>query len=365
MTSTTATADASTPRLLVVRNDKLGDFMLAWPALATLKAARPAPHITALVPSYTAPVARLCPWIDEVILDPGDEAPKAQQRQLLASLRQGHFTALLTLFSTTRIGWLGLRAGIPLRMAPATKWAQLFYNRRITQRRSRSDRPEYVYNQQLAEAMVEALALSPGEAVRPPFWPHPEDDKEQRRLALASQLGLASTGSWIYLHPGSGGSAVNLSPDAYAQLAQDVDRRMRQQGATQPHWIVTAGPGEDAVANTLVARLESAGLSARRLPPAAGLADFACSIAAADAFVAGSTGTLHIAGCLDVITVGFYPSHRSATPLRWQTCNAPEHRLAFHPPPGDQARDMSAVDLDEAAAAIAATLVDADRRATS
>jgi ADP-heptose:LPS heptosyltransferase len=43
-------------RILVVRNDKLGDFMLAWPALALLKQA--GCEVTVLVPEYTAPLAR-------------------------------------------------------------------------------------------------------------------------------------------------------------------------------------------------------------------------------------------------------------------------------------------------------------------
>ena len=37
-------------RILVVRNDKLGDFMLAWPALACLKRAHPDNHVGVLVP---------------------------------------------------------------------------------------------------------------------------------------------------------------------------------------------------------------------------------------------------------------------------------------------------------------------------
>ncbi|MEC8901958.1 MAG: lipopolysaccharide heptosyltransferase family protein, partial [Pseudomonadota bacterium] len=69
-------------RLLVVRNDKIGDFMLAWPALACLKQASPEPHVTVLVPAYTAPLAKACPGVDEVIIDPGSQADKAAQQAL-------------------------------------------------------------------------------------------------------------------------------------------------------------------------------------------------------------------------------------------------------------------------------------------
>jgi len=353
----THSLDSDTPpRLLVVRNDKLGDFMLAWPALATLKAASPAPHISVLVPSYTAPLARQCPWIDEVVLDPGDAAPRDEQRQLLRHLRAGAFDALLTLFSTPRIGWLGWRAGIPVRVAPATKWAQLFYNRRIAQRRSRSVKPEYAYNRDLADATIGALGLSPGKPVTPPYWPEGAARRDTERHRLSEELALDGERLWLFLHPGSGGSAVNLSPEAYAEFAADIDRRLIAAGHSAPTWVLTAGPGEEACADALAQTLRRQGLTAHRQPARAGLAAFACSLAAADAVIAGSTGPLHVAGCLDLITVGFYPSHRSATPLRWQTCNVEDRRLAFHPPEGADTIDMSAIDLGAAAKATAERL---------
>ena len=51
-------------KLLVIRNDKLGDFILAWPAFALLKQSAPHLRLSALVPQYTAPLARFCPYID-------------------------------------------------------------------------------------------------------------------------------------------------------------------------------------------------------------------------------------------------------------------------------------------------------------
>lgn len=345
----------SSPHLLVVRNDKLGDFMLAWPALARLKAARPTPRVSVLVPAYTAPMARLCPWIDDVIIDPGESAGRADHRELLATLRQRRFDALLTLFSTPRIGWLGWRAGIPLRLAPATKWAQIFYNARIRQRRSRSERPEYVYNIELADKLIEALGLVAGEPVTPPFWPLAAEVRRRERARIAGELGLQEARPWCFLHGGSGGSAVNLSTQRYVELIDGIERRLAAD-SPRPHWILTAGPGEEAVADAICAPLQQAGISAHRLPPRQGLGEFATSLAAADLFIAGSTGPLHIAGCLDLATAGFYPSRRSATPLRWQTCNAEGHRLAFCPPAEAAQQDMASIDIQAAAETISALL---------
>ncbi|QTF92754.1 glycosyltransferase family 9 protein [Halomonas sp. BM-2019] len=349
MTATSAAPGAS-PRLLVVRNDKLGDFMLAWPALARLKAASPVPQVSVLVPAYTAPMARLCPWVDQVLIDPGEHASRTELRRLLAAVKAARFDALLTLFSTPRIGWLGWRAGIPLRLAPATKWVQLFYNRRVVQRRSRSEKPEYRYNQELAEALLGELGLIPDAAPEPPYWPLPASERGAQRRRLTEELGLDPVRPWVFLHGGSGGSAVNLSSAQFARLVREVDARLAGEGRAQ--WVLTAGPGETATAEAIAAPLREAGIEAHHLPPRAGLDDFAHTLAAADLFVAGSTGPLHIAGCLDIATAGFYPAHRSATPLRWQTCNRAGHRLAFCPPEGAGEQEMTSIDLDAAAAAI-------------
>lgn len=362
MTATFAASGAS-PRLLVVRNDKLGDFMLAWPALACLKAARPMPHISVLVPAYTAPMARLCPWIDEVLIDPGEGADRAASRRLLTEVKAARFDALLTLFSTPRIGWLGWRAGIPLRLTPATKWAQIFYNRRVVQRRSRSEKPEYRYNQELAETLLAALGLATGAAPEPPYWPLPVSERRAQCRRLTAELGLDPTRPWCFLHGGSGGSAVNLTPQQYAQLVLNVMARLA--GGPQPQWILTAGPGEEATAEAIQAPLLEAGVPVHRLPIREGLADFATSLAAADLFIAGSTGPLHIAGCLDIATAGFYPARRSSTPLRWQTCNRAEHRLAFCPPEGAGEQDMASIDIAAAADQISNFLISHNRREAS
>ncbi len=126
--------------------------------------------------------------------------------------------------------------------------------------------------------------------------------------------------------------------------------------APRPHWLLTAGPGEAPAAQQLCAMLCAEGLQAQVLPPRPGLADFALTLACADLFIAGSTGPLHVAACLNRPTAGFYPARRSATALRWQTCNEASRRLAFSPPDGAADSDMGAIDLDAAAAAIVTLL---------
>ena len=64
----TNTSEGRIMKILVIRNDKLGDFVQAFPAFAMLKASNPELKLTALVPAYTAPLAQICPYLDDVIM---------------------------------------------------------------------------------------------------------------------------------------------------------------------------------------------------------------------------------------------------------------------------------------------------------
>ncbi|MEA2119180.1 glycosyltransferase family 9 protein [Halovibrio sp. HP20-50] len=335
-------------KLLVVRNDKIGDFMLAWPALACLKKASPTPHVTVLVPSYTALLAKACPWVDDVIIDPSSQANKAAQQGLLRQVKQAKFDALLTLFSTPRIGWLGVRAGIPLRVAPATKWCQIFYNVRVRQRRSQSAKPEYRYNVDLACKLVERLSLKLSSLPSPPFWPLSDTQQYTQRQTLIRD----PSEHVMVVHPGSGGSAVNLLISQYATLITQIS-----QHNLPLRWLISAGPSEQSRAQALIDQLAENGVMADHFPASTGVDAFALKLAGADMLIAGSTGPLHIAGCLNLATAGFYPGKRSATPLRWQTCNSAEKRLAFSPPGSADQQDMSAIDIDAAAQEIVKALL--------
>jgi ADP-heptose:LPS heptosyltransferase len=334
--------------ILVVRNDKLGDFMLAWPSFRLLKERLPGVQVTALVRAYTREAAELCPWIDAVLLDPGSEAGRPGTRHLIARLRERQFDAVVTLFSTTRIAWACWRAGIRYRLAPATKVAQLLYNHRLAQRRSRSEKPEWAYNLDLAARLLRDHGVDPGPVPAAPFLRFPVDETAALQHGFRTAHQIPAGTRLVFVHPGSGGSAVNLGLHQYATLLTKLE-------STAPlAFVVTAGPGEAGRANELAERLDKQ-LRVVFVPD--GVREFARHIAFADLWISGSTGPLHIAGALDRPTAAFYPSRRSATPLRWQTLNSPERRLAFHPPSGAGETDMGSIDLDAAAAAISARLL--------
>ena len=324
--------------VLVIRNDKLGDFMLAWPAFAMLKASDPSLKLTALVPPYTAELARACPYLDDVIIDAPKNDKMAFQR-VVSEIKARQFDAMISFFSNTHNAKLAWKCRIPYRLAPATKWVQFFYNHRLTQRRSQSAKPEFEYNLDLARAFLRDHKI-PVVEPRTPYLSFEQSAVEIQRKFLCDQLQIDTSKKWIFLHSGSGGSANNLSLTQYAQLIQGLLCHL------DVYVILTAGPTESEKAHELAELVQDSRVVI--YDKNKGLVDFAHSLACADLFIAGSTGPLHLSGALNVPTIGFYPSRRSATPLRWQPINDVHKHLAFCPP-NDKASqtDLTQIKIEE------------------
>jgi ADP-heptose:LPS heptosyltransferase len=306
--------------ILVIRNDRLGDFMLAYPTFNVVKKLFPSAIIHALVPEYTKPMAELCPWIDKIIIDEPANGLSGVVKTT-AKIKEHRIDAVLCLHSSLRIALSLFLAGIPHRFAPASRIDQVFYNHRLTQRRSRSEKPEFEYNIDLANFMGGFYSLAPASADQPPYLAFPKQAVDEQKTMILDGQQLDSNQKIVIVHAGSGGSAINLSIEQYAELIHLLSAN------ESAFFILTAGPGEENMAQELSSLIKSCKHEVHT--STGGLKDFSKYIAASDLFISGSTGVLHIASALNIPTVAFYPSRRSATSVRWQTLNTDDNRLSF------------------------------------
>jgi len=312
---------AQPERILVIRNDKIGDFMLAWPSFALLKSQYPQAEVTALVPDYTAPLAEQCEWIDSILIDEKKPSFFSDVHNLSKNIRQQNFDLSISLFSETRTSLALWLAGVKLRIGPATKIAQIFLNNRLRQKRSESLKPEYEYNLDLIKYYIKQNGDTSGADPKPPFLCFDKNEVRQLRDQLKEKHAITEEQKVIIIHPCTGGSAINLSSIQYAELAQQLSKK------SNSYFVITAGPGELSHAQELSKQLEN--IKHHIHASTTGIIDFCKFINSCDIFISGSTGPLHIAGALDIQTVAFYPTKRSASPVRWQTLNTPEHHLAL------------------------------------
>ena len=335
-------------RILLIRNDKLGDFMLAWPAFALLRRQYPDATLIALVPHYTAPMAELCPSIDEVIIDDRRHSDVSDAFHLGRMIRAASIDVSVSFFSEMRTALALWLARVPVRIAPATKLAQLFHNETLGQKRSLSAKPEYEYNIDLARHVIELNGDTAIPCPQPPYLEFDRDAISALRSGYRAQHAIDTDRMLVFIHAGSGGSAVNLSLEQFATIASFISNNV------DAHIVLTAGPDELANATRLAAMLPSASCSIYH--STGGLVTFARFIGICDAFISGSTGPLHIAGALNRPTIAFYPARRSATALRWQTLSEDDKRLAFMPERYSGETGKLDMNVDECTAAIATFL---------
>lgn len=286
-------------------------------------------------------MADLCCWIDHVILDDSRVSTFSDAIHLARLLKQYRFDASISLFSEMRTALALWLARVPERFGPATKLAQVFLNRRLRQQRSRSLKPEFEYNADLVRYFASYHGDTAADLQAPPFLRFDPDEIMQIKLAYLSEHGVDASRKLIFIHAGGGGSAINLSLQQYAELAQRIDN------AGKFHFVLTAGPGELDTANALSQLLQCTSHSIYHSTQ--GLDNFSKLIAICDLFISGSTGPLHIAGALNVATAAFYPARQSATALRWQTLNEEKRRLAFSPQQYTGDNDMQTIDIESCA----------------
>ena len=317
-------------KILVIRNDKIGDFVVCFPAFAMLKQSMPNTEITALVPSYTAPLAQLCPSIDKIIIDTPDKKNKSKFNRILREVKNAGFDAVISFVSDWYNAKLTWKSGIKYRLAPATKIFQFLYNRRLTQRRSQSAKAESEYNSDLAREFLKSHAI-PVVEPKAPYLRFSAQEIAAQKAKIAKNLQISTACKWLFVHSSTGGSANNLSVTQYAQLIRALLAEFDCQA------VLTAGQGESERAHALAEEVGSPNVVIYDKND--GLQDFTKSLACADLFIAGSTGPLHIAGALNVPTVGFYPSRLSAVPRRWRPINEEGRHIAFCPP-SDKASQM-------------------------
>ncbi|HYN88207.1 MAG TPA: hypothetical protein VER55_06740, partial [Ardenticatenaceae bacterium] len=136
-------------RVLLIRPDHLGDVLFLTPALAALRRAQPAAHITALVGPWAEPVLRGNPDLDgiEILAFPWFDrkrartlvAPYVSLVRAAASLKGRFDIAIVLRFDHWWGGWLAAAAGIHRRIGYATPQLAPFLTEAVPYRPGRHE----------------------------------------------------------------------------------------------------------------------------------------------------------------------------------------------------------------------------------
>ena len=287
-------------KLLVIRNDRLGDVILGLPALRMLKSSAPNIQIDYFVDKKYTDISTVSKYIDDSIYDNG---------QLLDTLKKKSYDYSITLYSSFDIGYKLWKANIKFRYAPATKIAQIFYNKKIKQKRSQSIKPEYEYNNDLIKFFLDDNGFE-------------IENNTMPYINLDSVNNKSNTYKTIYIHPFTGGSSKTLSVNDFINLCYELNKYCKLK-------FILHCDFNDYDKCKIIENKMCNLLDVETIKPTNDLKTMFMNISKCDVFIAGSTGPLHVAGALNLKTVGFYPSKKSSTSLRWETINSQKNKLSF------------------------------------
>lgn len=290
-------------KVLVARTDRLGDLVLSLPVFAAGRAARPDWEFHALVAPACAPLVEHDPAVAAVWTWSEASGTRADV-DLVDRLRAERFDAAVLLHFRAPLARLLRSAGIPRRIGPLSKPASwVLLNRGAWQRRSQGGRHEADFN-------LDLLARLPGLGALSPAPPQLHLGAAQLEIGRAFRRERAGDARVVaFVHPGSGGSALDWPPASFAAVAGEL--------AALPGWrVFVTGQGGDGPA---VQAMREAGLDPRVevLLDRYALREFLGVLSAGDVFVGPSTGPLHLAGALGLGVAGIYPPVPAMSPRRW------------------------------------------------
>ncbi len=298
-------------KILVIRTDRIGDLIASTPVFESIKKTYPDSYVAAMVSPYTKDLLKNNPFVDEVIVydENGVHKGLSGLTGLAKELKEKRFDAVVTLYSKFRLGLLVYLAGIPKRIAPATKIAQVLYNYRVTQRRSRSVKHEADYNLELLKVLgVEQPVRKVG------LWIDTESDLVAD--AFIRQAGL-TTARIIGIHPGSAGSAKNWGPGRYSQLADELISKYG-------YSVVLTGSVKE---KDLLDKVSGSMKNKPSIYIPDNLLQLAAILKKVKVFVSSSTGPMHMAAALNIPTVSLFCPIKACTPVRWGPVGNRQHVL--------------------------------------
>ncbi len=284
--------------ILVSRTDRAGDLILTLPVFRELKRAFPEAYLVAHVKKYTASIAKMCKEIDEILID-DDFDQGIVSNSLCNSFKDHNFDRAFIILPSGRAIVAAWRAEIPIITGRASNIFQFFLNDRRVQKRSKNLKHEFQYNLDLLKGVVPEIKYEPYRFVL-------EESLVKEGSFYLEQLGL--TEQPYVIHPGHGGSALNLPPEMYAKIASRLIGLRKEV-------IVSLGPGEEKMEEYFFTLKESGKIFFVKNIPT--FNKLAAIFANCKAFIGGSTGPMHLAASIGLPSVAFFPPVKAMTPNRW------------------------------------------------
>lgn len=296
------------PKILIVRNDGLGDFILTLPIVSSLRHLYPHARLYVLSARTLHSLSSMLPEIDGWITDPGcllkrhrkNKKPaqiEAEYASLVREIRAYRFDLAIFSYAEKHSARLAKEAGIPYRLGPLRRSFFSQFNLWYYISRQTSSQGEFQFNLKILRSLkLENRFYFPQVRIPPLVKSIPQ-------------------GRFIVMHPYKrSGTALVWPLENFQALAQSFSRE-------KIHVVVIGDKDDESVLCSTFGKME-------RITIQCGLTllQTASLLQNATHFFGNSSGPLHLAALVGTPHTGFYPQNKASSARRWRTLplkNAP------------------------------------------
>jgi len=319
-------------RILLIRPDRIGDVVLATPAIRALRMHFPDAFLAAMLRPAMKAVLLHNPHLDTIITDDweGSDADYRGFFRKMREIRSHRFDTALLLLPTERHAWMTFFAGIRSRIGSGKKLFQvLTFSRGISRNKYVPLRHEADYGLDLVRALgVECDDIAPEVFVHA--------DERRHAEAVLESAGRDISRPLVILHPENGRSAPNWEAGAYLELAVHLATKH-----TELQVAVLITPSNTTL-RTMFSAIATQGVI---LPHDGGDLRLVMGMIAASAVsVSSSTGPMHLAAALRIPSVNLFCPLPACSPELWgplgniSECILPPEDYCATQCPGDPKR---------------------------
>jgi heptosyltransferase III len=202
--------------LLLIRSDRIGDVILSLPLAEIIKKHYPDCRITFLLRDYTKDLAQSNPFIDEILVLKENDG-EIDIKTNLSMLKEKHFDTCITVYPTLKIAWLVFRTGIRNRIGSGYRWYSILFNKKVFEHRKYADKHELEYNVNLLKEIGIDETITKDNVH---FFIDIEKSVDEKVNKVLFDNGTDTNKPIVIVHPGSGGSAVDLPIEKFKQLVE-------------------------------------------------------------------------------------------------------------------------------------------------
>ena len=303
------------PRILIVRTDRMGDVILSTPVIRNLRRAFPDGYLAMMVRPENRELVEGNPDLNAVILYDKDRAEQGISGNLRFArrLRQHRFDTALILHSTNRVILATWLAGIRWRVGFARRLGWMLTDR-LPYIKKEGERHEMEYNLDLLPLLGIHPSTSSGSENSGQGWERTlfipvQPEQEAKVSAFLQSNGVNRSATCVVLHPGASCPSKRWPAERFAALGE---RLVRQHGARV---VVVTGPAEKERGRAVIERMRSPAISALGT---FSLGELACLFRQARCLISNDSGPVHLACAVGTPVISIFGRWGAGlSPKRW------------------------------------------------